>query len=153
MLVAVPAMLDPGQQSIVDELMTEGRAIRWTLWTGMRDILEQIDSLVSLESNSAIWLLPRKNPKKIDAPLVVHLINHSYDESTDTIETQTNIFARVRTETFDGRPLLKATLLRPNNEPLDHSFENDPDGVMVAVPRLYVWSIVKLECSAMHPKD
>ena len=141
-LVPEPTMLDPEQQSIVDELKAEGKAITWT---NEVNLLEHIEPVVSLESDSSVWLLPRKNPQQLDAPVVVHMINHSYDESTNTIAPQSNVSVRFRPELFGDKNVSGVTLFAAGGKKSEVSFETSQDGILVVVSELNLWSILEVE--------
>jgi len=140
--------LEGEQARLVDQWIASGQAM---VWEDEKSVISQLDPLVSIQSEHDVWAIPRTNRKQPDAPVVVHLINRRYDETTDTIESQSDIIIRVRLDALDGPEVLKAVLFSPNDEPCNIPFENGPDDVIIHVPRLDLWGVLRLECAGMPP--
>ena len=85
---------------------------------------------------SAVWLFARTKPRKSGAPVVGHLINHSYDEATNTIHAQSDMTVRLRPELLGGKKVSRVTLFTADGEQTAFSFDTRADGIHDEVPEL-----------------
>jgi hypothetical protein len=141
-LVPEPQLLEGEQKRLVDGWMQSGRAIPWK---GAEDVIGRVEPLVSLESKSSVWVLPRRIPDRPEAPLVVHLVNWDYIPSTDRPNVQSAVTVRLSNKLLDGREIREAMLFSPQHEPVVLDCENRSDGIYITVPDLELWGLLRLD--------
>ncbi|VGO22676.1 Alpha-agarase [Pontiella sulfatireligans] len=142
-IVPEPTKLDDAQQQIVDTWTAAGKTVKWK---DVNDILSRIDPVVSLESDSGIFVRPRKNPDNALVPAVIHLLNTDYDLKKDGMNEQRDVVVRLSHKLLNGGTVHCITQYSPEDEPVQLSFEVKPDGVYVTVPKVDFWSVLKPEC-------
>ena len=141
-LVPEPELPEGEQKHTVDDWLQSGCAVPWT---SVEDVTGHMEPLVSLESKSSVWVLPRRLPDQPEAPLVVHLINWDYDPSTDQPTMQPEVTIHLSNGLLEKREVSEVTLFAPQHEPIMLDFDNRPDGIYLTIPELELWGIVKLE--------
>jgi hypothetical protein len=137
-VVPEPSMLEGEQKNLIDTWIKDGRAVSWK---NEKDVLERIESLVSLRSASKVWILPRK-AKQPDTPVVCHVVNWSYNISKDKMIPQRNVDIYLSSKLFDGKKIRKVTLLTPHSELISLQSETVSNGVQVTIPELDLWSML-----------
>lgn len=147
-MVVVPesAMLEGEQKHLIEKWTVKDQVIFWKNEKDLKKVLHRVKSLVSLESASNVWILPRKIPNQPDTPLICHLLNRSYDVSTDKMKKQSGVLIGLDNELFGNRKLREATFIAPQCKPEQLRFKAQPDGVYITIPELDIWGILKLVC-------
>ncbi len=142
-VVPEPTLLDGEQRRVIDKWVADGRAIPWV---NEKNVLERVEPLTSLESASKVWMLPRKIPGRQDAPVVCHVVNWSYNASTDRMNRQSHVRVHVANKLFGRKKARNVTLLSPEREPTELSFEIRPDGISLTIPEVNLYGILRLAC-------
>lgn len=91
-----------------------------------------------------VSILPRQQPDKPDAPLVVHLLNSNYDPAKDSYQTQENMRLTLP-QTLLQRSFSRATLYAPGKQPRQVDCQAGADETSISIPELEMWAVLKLE--------
>jgi len=140
-VVPDPERVNPQCRALVQNWLASRRAVPWT---GVKQLTARVEPLVTLAEPRPVWVLPRSKPNNRAAPIVVHLLNRSYDLATDTIARQENLVIRLAPPLLDGRRIAEATLFSPAAKPTPLELTPAPAGVDVSVPRLGIWGILHI---------
>ncbi|MHC5054867.1 MAG: hypothetical protein ACYTKD_09140 [Planctomycetota bacterium] len=141
-VVPEPAMLEGAQAELVESWREARKAVKWT---NTADVLARVKPLVAVEGAAKVWALPRRIPSRPRAPVVVHLLNQDYDEKADAMRAKTDFKVRVRDGLLPKTATHRATLFAPGAEPKPVTVAVEGDGLVVTVPALDLWAILKIE--------
>ena len=72
-------------------------------------------------------------------------MNQDYDEKADAMRAATGFKVRVRGALLPKRAAKIAALFAPGADPKPLATRTDADGLVVAVPTLDLWAILKIE--------
>jgi len=125
-----------------ERMREEGKIISWT---GVDELRSRITPLVSLRNSENIWTLPRKIPGDTDSPLVIHLLNQDYDEEGDRMMVKSGVEIFLSERLMDGRSPNKVTAFTPGSDPQELEISHEGQGVVVTLPELNLWAILKIE--------
>ena len=142
-LLIAPSLsaLSGEKNKIFHRLEEEGRLIEWT---GIDEICSRITPMVSLRSGENVWILPRKKHGEDPGTVVIHLLNQDYDPVTDSMKIKNDIGLFISSRLTNNIPAKKATIFIPDNEPMELQVKPEGDGVVVYVPVLELWALLKL---------
>jgi hypothetical protein len=140
--VIVPKQLDldEAQQKLLDR----AAAGRLVTWPDRQKLAHLVPAPVTVEGAERVWAVPRAIPGERTRPVVVHLLNRSYDASSDAVVPQKDLRLRLRRDLFGGRKLTKAVAHAPKALPVVLDTAGDREYVTFTVPRLALWAIVEL---------
>ncbi|MHC4251306.1 MAG: hypothetical protein ACYS9X_19475, partial [Planctomycetota bacterium] len=141
-VVPEPAMLEGAQGALVESWRRKGKAVTWT---NAAEVLARVKPLVAVEDAPKVWALPRRIPSRPGAPVVIHLLNQDYDEKADAMRGKVGFKVRVRNALLPGGARRKVTLFAPGAEPKPAAIAVEGDDLVVTVPTLELWGILKLE--------
>ena len=145
LVVPEPTLLEGDQATLLDALEMEGFAVPWV---SADDVLERVEPLVSLDGERPLWLFPRKHPTMPDAPIVVHVVNRSYDDVANTIYPQTDVDLRVSTALIGLDKVKGVRLLSPGGAEANAFFETTEDGIRVVIPDVELWTVVEISVAS-----
>ncbi|MCD6465452.1 hypothetical protein J7L27_03695 [Candidatus Bathyarchaeota archaeon] len=131
--------LDPAQKAILDEM-----SAKTVDWPNRTRLFQLLPKEITVEGASNIIVVPRVNRNNNSAPFILHLLNHNYDPSTDTIIEQRNFDLIIKNTLFDSN-ITKAVLYEPCHTPIELKIQKNADSVKIMVPHLGFWGIIKLE--------
>ncbi len=141
--LAVPSepMLDAAQQKVLDE----ARPPRTVIGKRADAILDGVTPWVAIEHAKNVWALPRRNPSRAGAPLVVHLLNRNHDFAADRPVPQADVVLRLRAPLMGGKRPAQCRAFTAGSEPVALTVEPDGDGVRIKIPELKHWTVLRLE--------
>jgi len=157
LIVCEPTMLDGEQQKVLDRFAAAGKVLKWDPKSGINEaaLRECLPRQITIDGAENVIAVARTNPARPDAPAILHLLNRNYREEYDCMEQQLNIRVKLHKDLFGGRTLMTATLysppsgLDPENpgagQPIELESRLLKDGVLITIPELDLWGIVKLE--------
>ena len=120
--------------------------MKWDEGHGIGGLDEEIQPrLVSCDTASKVWLLPRHKPADPLAPLVIHVINHDYDASRDRMVAKRGVQVKLREGLTAGRSISRVTLLRPEAKPAELALRREAGVTSLRIPELEMWGLLKVE--------
>jgi hypothetical protein len=134
-------MPDASQQQVWEQSPVQKRVIG----KNAAEILDGITPWLAVENAQGIWALPRRIPGHASAPLVVHLLNRNYDFATDKVVPQPNVVLRLRSGLLGGQAPKTCAMFTPESGPANLTVARDADGLVVKIPELKLWTILRLE--------
>lgn len=156
-VVAEPTLLEGEQKRTLDELAAAGRVVKYDAKTGLDEaaLSRLAPTLIAIDGADKVIAVARANPARPDAPTIVHLLNRDYDPPADAMKKLKNVKVTLHKDLFGGRSFTKATLYCPPavldrqdpgaSEPVSLRIEPAGNDVTVAIPKLELWGVVKLE--------
>jgi hypothetical protein len=141
-VVPEPAMLEGAQAELVESWRRKGKAVTWT---NPADVLARVKPFVAVENAPKVWALPRRIPSRPAAPVVIHLLNQDYDEKADAMRAAVGFKVRVRSALLPKGTMHRTTLFAPGAEPKRAAIAVEGDSLVVTVPALDLWAILKIE--------
>jgi hypothetical protein len=133
--------LKGAQLAAISDLKTESKVHVWDD-RGMAPVLSKIQPWITCDQ-PGVFVLPRRKPGDSAAPLIVHLINRYYREKEDCVEPKRDIKLTLRQELLRGR-IVSVECLSPDTSGQTLTWEAAPDGIVVTVPALQYWNVLKL---------
>ena len=125
----------------LSDLKTQGKLQVWDD-QGLAPILSKIQPWVSCDQ-SDIFVLPRRNLTDPAAPVVIHLINRDYREKEDRVAEKRNIKLALRQELL-GHRVADVQCYSPDADVETLPWKPTADGIMITVPTLRYWNVLKL---------
>jgi hypothetical protein len=129
------------EKKVIESLKREGRAIQWA---GPESALRGIEPLVRIAEGKRLWVLPRKNEKDPEAPVVCHLFNPCYDAEHDSMIEQTDVVISLRSD-LPNRRVKKAVFYTPSEGPRESKVRYVGSRIEATIPKLALWGILSLE--------
>jgi hypothetical protein len=137
------------QQELVEQWLADGRAI---VWNGdVQDVLDEITPLFVQEPAREVWILPRENRATPGIPLVVHIVNHSYNAATDSLTPQLDVNVMLTSSLIGGHTVASVTAHSPEAPPETLPLTFTPEGVSVAIPSVNSWVILEVGTASAVP--
>ncbi len=143
MLIPEPIRLIDGQAEIVERWQAEGIAVAIKPGDDVAEkIAGHVQPLVSLESNSRVWLFPRAIGGKTDASWVCHVVNAAYDAKRNLVVKQENVVASFANSLWKGRPPGTVTYHTIGQPPRVLPLAHAGDLLRVMIPEVDLWGIL-----------
>lgn len=138
--------LEPDDAARIDACIRESEAkhICVNLYSTFADraVLNAIADICPREfriDDHNFMLIPRERPQDASSPLVLHLVN------TGPAEAKSDLW--LSGALLEGRAVVKATLLRPGQQPLELSLTPSRAGLQLFGVAVDVWSVLVIERS------
>lgn len=157
LVVCEPTQLEGEQRKAVDDFTAAGKVVKWDEKAGLDEAALQklLPKQIAIEGAENVIAVARAIPGKPDAPAILHLLNRNYDEPTDSIKKLSNFTVKLDKGLFGGAAFTKAALYAPPatldrrnpgaSEPTPLKIEPSDTGIVLTIPQLDLWGIVKLE--------
>ncbi|NOZ22362.1 MAG: hypothetical protein GXP25_14880, partial [Planctomycetes bacterium] len=159
LVVCEPALLEGEQKKAVDDFAAAGKVIKWNdkkLALDVEALRKLLPKQITIDGAEHVIAVARAIPDKPDAPAVLHLLNRNYDEPSDSMRKLTNFKVTLGSALLGERTLTTATFYAPPdkldpadpgaNKPIQlETFQLAEGGVVITIPELDLWGIVKLE--------
>ena len=134
------AMVEP-QRKLIEAVEADGRLV---VWPDQERFAKLVPKFVTVEGSEHVGVVPRAIPGDEAAPVVVHLLNRSYEGEKDAMVPQKGFTLRLRRDLLGGRTLAKAVLRAPNDDPLALPVTSGENQIAVTIPELKLWAILDL---------
>ena len=135
---------EPSHLTAAQEAKLAEAGDRLLTWSG----LETLDALprphIRASNAENLTILPRHQPGRPDAPLMIHLLNSSYDPETDLYSALENIELSIADELLK-RQFTRATLYAPGSDPVALACDRAGGAATVIVRELSMWAVLALE--------
>ena len=157
LVVAEPTLLDGEQKQALEQFKASGKVVAWDAQKGLDEaaLARLLPKQIVFSAADHLIGVARAIPGNPTAPIIVHLLNRNYDESADAAKKLQNVKVTLHKDLFSGRQPSKATLFTPpatldrkdpgNSTPVSLRIELAEGGIVVTVPELDYWGILKLE--------
>ncbi len=135
---------EPSHLTAEQEARLQAAGDRLVTWQDAADLLAKVGQDIGLTGAENITVLPRRQPRAQDAPLIVHLLNSNYDPQRDRFETVRDLRLTI------AQPLLKrsfarAALYAPGKAPVALDCQDTDEETSIILPELGMWGVLKLE--------
>lgn len=145
MLIPEPIRLINGQEEIIRQWKQQGHAVEVRRQDDVAAKLRgRVQPLVTLESDSKVWIFPRKIPDALEAPLVCHVINSQYDAGSNKHIAQQDVCVRLASALFNGAAPRQVTYYTIGQAPRQLTVDATADGYYVTLPRVDVWGVFRI---------
>ena len=148
MLIPEPLKIEAGQKRIVGEWMRtqKDKVLHVKDTDNVGDMLKgRIEPLVSLKSNSTVWLFPRKVKNRDNAPVVCHVYNHQYDDKLNKMIEQQGVKISLSRRLFNGNHAKKVMYYSFEHPPVELPLKTDKNGTTVTISSIELWGVLKVE--------
>jgi hypothetical protein len=135
-----PVMVEGKQRSLLDELERNGRLVHWK---GLESVKSRVKQMVAADPPGAVWVLPRKNPLRPDAPVICHVLNRAFDAKEEKLVRHRAVKVRLNKELFGDRDYWKCVLYMERTWPIELPVTTQGDVVEVSVPHLELWGVLQ----------
>ncbi len=146
-VVPQPAALSGDQASLIDLWQEQGKAVSWT---DVADVQRRTPSWVTVAGSPQVWALARTNPDAPHSPLVIHLLNQDYDANSAQMRSCSDLTVRISGDLLGEGEGGTAEFRTPGAEPVTLTTKNEAGDLILNVPRLDLWGIIKVERVAPH---
>lgn len=130
--------MDPDQQAVLEAVKRDARLITWP---DEAALATQVPAFVQVEDSAPVMVVPRVHPDP-EAPLVLHVLNRSYDADTDRWPPLHKLRIRLHPELMSGRTLTAAHWVSPDGPTTECTLG---DHHLVTVPTCGMWGLLVLE--------
>ena len=133
--------LDSGQKAVVESWEKQGLCVPWSRAMNQ---LHQLPGRITTNVPGRVWCLPRQAGP--DRPLIVHLLNQDYKESSDSMVSQKGLEVRLDLRLWPGLQSTRSVILHtPESDPRSVPFVIEQDALVVTVPILSLWGVLAVK--------
>ena len=133
--------MDEPQRKLIERVEADGRLV---VWPDQERFAKLVPTPVTVEGSEHVGVVPRAIRGDEAAPVVVHLLNRSYEGEKDAMVPQMGFTVRLRRDLLGGRTLTKAVLRAPNDNPLALPVISGENQIAVTIPELKLWAVLEL---------
>ncbi len=116
---------------------------------GVAAALQRLEELyppqIRVTGAQNVLVVARAKTGEARAPAICHLLNRNYEAVGDDVVPQQGLQVELAADVFGGRKFSRATLYAPQAEPQTLKVRPTDRGVKVAVPRLGLWGVLRLD--------
>ena len=145
LIVPEGAIPEGAQGAIVNRRLVDGRA---RIWHGADELTGTIQPWIQREGPGRLWMLPRRKTGPSGTTFAIHLLNQDYDAESDSMQPLRNTVLSISRELLGDPVAAEATLHAPGEGILALPIEHKPDAIVIRIPSVDLWSILKIEAGS-----
>ena len=127
--------LSENEKIVLNEFSKQHDVVEWTT---AGEALKKLPQTLKINGAEKVWALPRKKANEV----VIHLLNQNYNQEQDKMKRKTS-FELFIDKQFAASGKVSFEFYQPGKPPQKLKSVKTENGIVVEIPALEVWGIVK----------
>ena len=146
-VVIVPEDLLSGQPDIEDyfkEIAGGQNGFTWNKNSSIVEVLPRINKVIEV-NQEGVWTFPKREESGNASQFVCHLLNQDYNGEANSMEIKDDLEVRFKTRELGIGKVKSVSYTAYGEEEADFSYDVSNEELILKVPALDLWGILKIE--------